>query len=157
MFCDSNRPFYMTSNIVELDAIDREVYTDFAIRNFKRSDKSLSKAIVERVYDTFDGLTFALQLTMEGTFMETAPGTVCTDDIIDNAITRTININAFAYRELLSVMPEKQKMLLYAIALEGKAETVLIKEHRLNSTSFLCYHIVEHYTASFHWLKKQPV
>ena len=60
-------------------------------------------------------------------------------DVIRTAIDAIIASNDTIFREILSNIPEKQKILLYAIAREGEAERItssdFIKRHSLVSAS----------------------
>ena len=94
---------------------------------------------METVYNLFKGHTFYIQKTFNEAFADTAQGEECTSEIIQTAIGNLIAYNDTIFREILSNIPEKQKVLLYAIAKEGKATQILsaefIRRHRLASAS----------------------
>lgn len=139
MFLSSARPFYRSSDIMELNAIDRDIYVPFIVGNFESRNRKISTENAGKVYDLFKGHTFYIQKTFNESFADTPEGEECTIDVIRNAIESMIDYNDTIFREILSNIPEKQKELLYAIAKEGEATQILsanfIKRHSLASAS----------------------
>ena len=125
MFLSSARPFYRSSDVMELDAIDKDIYVAFISEHFERRDRRVSTENAGKVYDLFRGHTFYIQKTFNESFADTLMGGECTLDIIRNAIHSMIDYNDTIFREILSNIPEKQKELLYAIAKEGEAVQIL--------------------------------
>jgi len=139
MFTSSARPFYRSSDILELNAIDEAVYVPFIMELFESRGRTVSKDAVQRVYRLFKGHTYYIQKTFNEVFSETLPGEVCTPESLIQTIDNLISENATIFREILSNIPEKQKELLYAIARDGEVERILssefIQKHSLSSTS----------------------
>lgn len=139
MFLSSSRPFYRSSDIMELNAIDKEIYVPFIIGHFESRNRKIKTENVNKVYDIFKGHTFYIQKTFNESFADTSEGDECTQEIIQTAIDSMIAYNETMFREILSNIPEKQKMLLYAIAKEGDATQILstdfIKRHHLSTAS----------------------
>ena len=139
MFLSSKHPFYRSADMLELKEIAREVYIPFVVENFKKSEKSITEEIVGAVYDFFRGHTFYIQKTFNESFADTPEGGSCTMEIVRTAITASIDSYDTIFREILSNIPEKQKELLYAIALDGEASAItsatFIRKHSLSSAS----------------------
>ncbi|MEG1544131.1 MAG: ATP-binding protein [Tannerellaceae bacterium] len=139
MFLSSSRPFYRSSDIMELNAIDKDLYVSFIIEHFENRNRKIKTENVDKVYDLFRGHTFYIQKTFNESFADTSEGDECTQEIIRIAIDSMIAYNETIFREILSNIPEKQKMLLYAIAKEGEATQILsadfINRHRLATAS----------------------
>ena len=57
MFLSHARPFYQSTSIKTLKAIDREVYADFATRLFEERQKRIIRETIYQIYDRFDGIT----------------------------------------------------------------------------------------------------
>ena len=97
---------------------------DKKIRNYRRFIK---------------GHTYYIQRTFNGAFADTPEGSECILEIIKNAIESIIDNNAVIFREILSNIPEKQKVVLYSIAKEGEVKAItssdFIKRHALTSAS----------------------
>lgn len=139
MFLSSSRPFYRSADIMELNAIDKDIYVPFIVEQFKSRKRKIDSEDVDRVYDMFRGHTFYIQKTFNEAFADTPIGNKCTMETISTAIDSIIAYNETTFREILSNIPEKQKMLLYAIAAEGEAKQVLsgefINRYGLSSSS----------------------
>lgn len=139
MFLSSKHPFYRSADMLELKEIAREVYIPFVVKNFKEFGKSITEEIVGAVYDFFRGHTFYIQKTFNESFADTPEGGSCTMEIVRTAITALIDSYDTIFREILSNIPEKQKELLYAVALDGEASAItsaaFIRKHSLSSAS----------------------
>lgn len=139
MFVSSKRPFYNSAEIMHLEAIPQNVYSDFAQKMFRDYGRDIEREAIATVYRTFDGNTFYMQRTMNGAFAETPEGETCGINTINNAIKAMIASNEVIYREMLSGVSVSQKTVLYAIAQEGLAKNVLgnafVKKYSLTSAS----------------------
>lgn len=139
MFDRSNHPFYKSSDNMNLDAIRRNVYVDFMCDKFEEKSRSLDIEVAKEVYDLFDGHTYYVQKTMNECFSDTPPEGVCGRDTLEMAISDILAGNDYYYRDQLSRMSIKQKMLLYAIARDGVATKMtsagFVKRHNLDSAS----------------------
>jgi AAA+ ATPase superfamily predicted ATPase len=139
MFLSSARPFYMSADIMELNAIAKKVYTDFIVNNFAKRNRKTTPEIASYVYDIFEGHTFYIQKTFNEAFADTLEGGECTKESIGKVIDEMIGLYDTIFREILSNIPERQKELLYAIAKAGKANQILsssfIKRYKLDSAS----------------------
>ena len=139
MFLSSNHPFYRSADVLELKAIARDEYVRFIVGNFSKFGKSIAESEAGAVYDFFGGHTFYVQKTFNESFADTPQGDSCTMDTIRTAISALIDSYDTVFREILSNVPEKQKELLYAIALDGEASAItssaFIRRHSLSSAS----------------------
>ncbi len=139
MFDSRNRPFYKSADNMTLDAIPREKYISFIMRQFSEKGRTVQPAVAEQVYDMFEGHTYYVQKTMNETFSNTSMGEECDRQTVEKALMTVLADNDNFYRELLSRMTLRQKTLLYAIAAEGKASQItsaaFIKRHSLTSAS----------------------
>lgn len=139
MFVSTSRPFYRSSDIMELNAIARNIYVDFIVGHFKKKNRSISPDDVNVVYDMFKGHTFYIQKVFNESFSNTPKGGKCSIETIMTSINDLIEYNDTTFREILSNIPEKQKELLYAIAIDGETKQItsssFIKSHKLDSAS----------------------
>ena len=139
MFTSAARPFYNSSDILELNAIPCEIYTQFVISQFDKRNKSIEAKEIEYVYALFKGHTYYIQRTFNEAFADTLEGEACSKEIIDRAVKTMIDSNDTIFREILSNIPESPKAVLYAIAKDGEATRIssadFIKRHRLKSAS----------------------
>ena len=139
MFSSAARPFYHSADMLELKAIPLEIYLPFVVNHFEKCQKHIDAANVEKVYNLFKWHTYYMQKTFNEAFADTPENAECTVDTIRDAIDDMVVSNDTIFREILSNIPEKQKILLYAIAREGEAERItsaeFIKRHSLVSAS----------------------
>lgn len=124
MFFSSKRPFFESAKAIRLEAIDREIYLDFAVRHFKEAGKTLDSDAFYHAYDTFLGVTFYVQRILKDAFAETPAGTKCDIKAIKQLIDKFIDENDSHIREQLSFITEPQKELLYAIHAEGQVQSI---------------------------------
>ena len=139
MFTSSARPFYNSADLLVLNAIAPDIYTQFICNLFAKRNRSIHQENAAWVYNRFNGHTYYIQRTFNEAYADTAEGTECTREIIETAIDTIIASNDTLFREILSNIPEKQKALLYAIAKEHEAKGItsaeFIKRHSLLSAS----------------------
>ena len=167
MFNSYSRPFYASTSALGLDEIPLEIYTEFAIRLFSNYNKVLTNDVIESVYNKwldkndkpvkiltqyhqyfgvkkavyskFSGNTFCMQKCFNTAFSITKENGTCTVETIDAAIDDILAENEHSYRLRLSLLSNRNKELLFAIAKEGVAEQItsgkFIRKHALQSSS----------------------
>ena len=139
MFHSQARPFYNSVSTMKLLPIPLEKYYEFANYWFSKTNKNIPFSIVEHIYMTMERNTFYLQKTMHELFEETSKGETCTLEQVNQIINKIIDENRDIYKHLLSMIPIRQKELLFAIAKDGKAEKIMsssfIHRHKLISSS----------------------
>ena len=174
MFNSSSKPFYQSAICMGLDPIPLETYTSFASRLFEERGKHISEELIERVYQQFNGCTWFVQMLMNELFSLTAHNERCDIDKLDLAMQNVILTQEGSYQDLMSHLAPKQKLILQAIAREGKARAVtssaFIKKYNLPSASSVqsaikgllkndiitqeddCYRVYDYFFAT--WLAK---
>ena len=139
IFLSPSRPFYQSVSMMHLDEIPLENYIDFVSRLFVANDRLVEKELIEKVYESFEGHTWYLQIMFNELFSLTSSGENCSLSMYDDALTNLISAQEFTSQEILSRLPEKQKEILIAIAKEGKAKSVtsgdFVKKYRLHTPS----------------------
>jgi len=139
MFFSAKRPFYQSAKPLRLEAINQDVYFDFAQSHFQQAGKDISKEAFTYVYETFRGVTLYVQRLMKDAYIDTLPGTTCDIDMVKRLTDNYIRENDSHLREQLSFVTEAQKELLYAIHTEGQVQSITSsafnRKHRLRSPS----------------------
>ena len=139
MFHSSSKPFYQSAISMGLDPIPIHVYVDFAERLFEERGKHVSRELVEQVYGMFDGCTWFVQMMMNELFALTGHDELCDVDKLEEARFNVIQLQEASYKDLLSRLAPKQKLLLQAIAKErlvkGITSSAFIKKYNLSSAS----------------------
>ncbi len=116
MFLSAKRPFYQSTQILLLDAIDKDVYYEFAQHHFQENGTILSKACFDDIYERFEGHTWYVQVILNRLYEYRKD--IDSLDIIAQTILELIAENAYSYQELLNAYSTVQVNLLTAIAKE---------------------------------------
>lgn len=139
MFNSPSKPFYQSAISMGLNPIPVDVYADFAMRLFEERDKHIKREIVEAVWNMFNGYTWFVQMMMNELFALTKLDETCTPERINEAHRNVIMSQESSYKDLMSQLPPKQKIVLQAIAKEGLAQNItsskFIKKYNLSSAS----------------------
>ena len=139
MFHSSSKPFYQSAISMGLEPIPVSVYVDFAERLFEERGKHVSRELVELVYGMFDGCTWFVQMMMNELFALTGHDELCDVEKLEEARFNVIQLQEASYKDLLSRLAPKQKLLLQAIAKErlvkGITSSAFIKKYNLSSAS----------------------
>ena len=139
MFNSSSKPFYQSAISIGLEPIPIHIYVEFANRLFEQRGKLIDKSVIEEVYRMFDGYTWFVQMIMNELFALTEEGERCGMDKIEIARKNVILTQESSYKDLLANLAPKQKLVLQAIAKEGRAEgltsSAFIKKYKLPSAS----------------------
>lgn len=139
IFNSPSRPFYQSTLCMALEPLPYDTYAAFCQQLFENYGKQLEREVVRAVYDDYAGYTWYMQMMMNELFALTEPGETCTTNMLKAALENIITSQRQVYQELLAQVPQKQKMVLEAIAREGKVKGVtsaaFIKKYSLPSTS----------------------
>lgn len=141
MFQSSKRPFYKSTSTMELRAIEISKYREFAQHWFVQGGREIGDETFDYLYNYFEGNTFCVQQLLHEAYDSTDKGGVCGKTLLRECLNGILANNSNGYREMLSRMTTKQKAVLTAIALEGKASKVtsasFLRTHQLESASMV--------------------
>ena len=139
MFQSPSRPFYQSVILFNLSTIPLEKYREFAVHHFESNDKHLDSDVVEELYDRFNGITYYLQRVMNYMYMFTPKGGRASKDSVDTMINEILSDSHDTYQNLFMQVPEKQRMVLLAIAKEDRVTSVssgaFVRKYHLQSAS----------------------
>ena len=139
MFTSPARPFYQSVSIYNLPLLPEDKYTEFCVRLFEEWGKHLELEVPRTLYARFEGVTYYMQRVMNELFSLTFADGLCTTEAIDQAVMNIIQNASPTYEDLMYQLPEKQTLVLRAIAKDGKAQNLtsgkFIKRHGLLSAS----------------------
>ena len=139
IFFSASRPFYMSSSFLNLAPIDEEPYHKFVQRHFEHAGKGISDDVITRIYQLFEGHTWYMQIFFNRLYEHTDKDTQAT--IVDaNAVLHAIvDAQQTVYQNMVTMLSERQRELLFAIGKEGRAEEItsmnFIGKHGLHSSS----------------------
>lgn len=139
MFNSPAKPFYQSAISMGLEPIPLSIYTAFATSLFAERGKYIEAEVVESVWKQYDGYTWFVQMMMNELFALTATNATCNLGMISEARRNVVMAQESSYKDMLSNLPPKQKIVLQAIAKEGIARNItsakFIKKYNLNSAS----------------------
>ena len=139
MFNSPSKPFYQSAISMGLDPIPLEIYNEFAIQLFEKRGKHIDSSVIEDIWNRYNGYTWFVQMMMNELFALTEDGAICHVDMIPEAQRNVVMSQESSYKDILSNIPPKQKIVLQAIAKEGIANSItsakFIKKYNLNSAS----------------------
>ena len=139
MFMNASRPFYQSVSVMHLDNIDVKVYDTFAKALFAEGNRTLADGVTEAVYAISNGVTWYTQKLFNTLYSGTPEGATCQVKDVQDALDYIIKTQAYSYEEILFRLPEKQKMVLIALAKNGPSKAVtssaFIKKYSLQSAS----------------------
>ena len=139
MFNSPAKPFYQSVISMGLEPIPINIYKEFAVSLFKDRNRLVETEVIEEIWNQYDGYTWFVQMMMNELFALTPSGGLCVTSMIADARRNVIMSQESSYKDLLSNMSPKQKIVLQAIAKEGVAHNItsakFIKKYNLNSAS----------------------
>jgi len=150
MFNSPSKPFYQSAISMGLEPIPISIYKQFATALFEERGKQIEPEVIEQVWNLYEGYTWFVQMMMNELFALTNTGEFCHTDMITEARQNIIMTQENSYKDLLSNLPPKQKIVLQAIAKEcmthsdptarkkvaqNITSSKFIKKYNLNSAS----------------------
>ena len=137
IFLSAKRPFYQSTQIMSLDAIDKSEYFQFAKFHFQKNNHTITEERFETIYSYFEGHTWYIQAILNRLYEYRK--NIINPDIIYFAIQEMLDENAYSYQELLNAYSGVQVNLLKAVAQEKIVSQInsgdFISKYRLKNSS----------------------
>lgn len=139
MFMNASRPFYQSVSVMHLGSIDMASYDAFAKNLFAEGGRGLSDGVTEAVYALSKGVTWYTQKLFNTMYAATPQGETCDAEQVEEALEYILKTQSYSYEEILFRLPEKQKMVLIALAKNGSTKSItsaaFVKKYSLQSAS----------------------
>ena len=136
MFSSSKRPFYQSTQLLTIGAINKCEYADFAMRHFSNHGVRLPREVFDVIYDRFDGHTWYIQNLLNRLYGYNKD---VEKDLVTYALEQIVAEQSYSYVDLLKAYSAGHVRLLKAIAQEGCVKEVLsgnfISKHKLRAAS----------------------
>lgn len=136
MFTSSKRPFYQSTQLINIGSIDRETYADFAIGLFAKCSKLLPRDVFFAIYEMYDGHTWYIQYLLNRLYGYNQDVDMV---MVSDAMEQIVSEQSYSYQTLLKSYSAGQVRLLKAIAREGCVKEILagdfISRNRLRAAS----------------------
>lgn len=125
MFLSAKRPFYLSSQMISLSPIDRDVYRIFANRFFKASGREISASDFDFLYDTVDGQTWYVQAILNRLFQYSTE--MIDRELIAKCIEELVQEQAQVFENYYALLTDNQALLLKSIAQEGRVHSPMAR------------------------------
>ena len=129
IFSNPARPFYNSVVFMQLLPIEVGLYVKFCQQLFLKYEKSVSPALVERLYECFQGITWYLQLSMNEAFTMAERGGCVDEEAYDQILNHLVDSKRFTFEDRYASLTEKQKTVLMAIASEFPNQVTLTSQN----------------------------
>ena len=118
MFSDYGRPFYQSTDFLQLKRIDRDIYADFIVRKFAENKRKINREDVLDVIDYYDTYTLYVQSYFNRLFATNEKN--ITLQLIETIKTTILEEREYIFYSYRSLLTNSQFCLLRAIAKEGE-------------------------------------
>ena len=137
MFVSPQRPFYQSTDIMNLLPLKENAYYEFANGFFKDKKGGIDEDVFYELYNTFDGCTWYIQSVLNRLYENYR--NVGTTEQLRSTILSVVESKTPQYESLTQFLTDNQFYLLKAIAKEGIVKEPtgkeFLKKHRLPSAS----------------------
>ncbi len=139
MFGSPQRPFFQSTEMMDLKPLDREVYYQFANHFFEKKRGSLEQDTFNQLYDMFEGHTWYIQAVLNRLYDSCLH--VKTMDSVNREIVHLVDSRSPQYESLSQFLSSNQFNLLKAIASEGVVTEPMggkfIRQHNMATASIV--------------------
>ena len=122
MFMSAKRPFFNSTRVITLRAIEEDTYYRWAKQFFVKAGGKLSQEVFTAFYGRVEGHTWYMQAALNRLYEShiAAENPECVGDVLASLVDE----NRDYYENLLMLLTDNQAKLLRAIAKEGKIKAV---------------------------------
>jgi DNA-binding transcriptional ArsR family regulator len=136
MFTSSTRPFYQSTQILNIGEIERQEYANFAIENFAKKNLKISEDTFNAMYDRFEGHTWYIQNLLNRLY---GYGEEVNLESVEFAVNQVVSEYSYSYIDLLNSLTASNVRLIEAIASEGCVKEIyageFISKYKLTGAS----------------------
>ena len=137
MFASANRPFYQSTQILNLYEIQEQSYYEFANEKLLGHGQQFNADAFGYLYEKLAGHTWYVQVLLNCLYESGEP--LITLDVIDDTLNRVVDENEATFQTFMRLVTHTQAKLLKAIAKEKSVQQALgqsfISQYHLGATS----------------------
>lgn len=137
IFSSAKRPFFQSTEKMNLYSIEESVYYDFASHWVMKNSIELPKDVFHALYQQFEGHTWYLQYILNLLYSDSS--SVITMQDLNSAISRIVQREKEAFQAMYDKLTDNQTAVLRAIAKEGIVKAInagdFIKKYKLKGSS----------------------
>ena len=117
MFTSAKRPFYRSTQIMNIDVIDEASYYQFACQHMVAHGQEISQDVFHELYAMADGYTWYVQVLLNRLYQSGVE--VIDSHAVKTALNKLIQEEEPAYQTYCRLITDRQLQVLRAIAKEG--------------------------------------
>lgn len=117
MFTSAKRPFYRSTQMMNIDVIDEEAYYQFACKHLAAHAQEISQAVFHELYSMVDGYTWFVQVLLNRLYQRSLD--LIDENAVRAALNQQIQEEEPAYQMYCRLITDRQLQVLRAIAKEG--------------------------------------
>jgi AAA+ ATPase superfamily predicted ATPase len=137
MFASANRPFYQSTQIMNLYEIEEQSYFKFAKKKLEAHHQLMDATVFDYLYHQLAGHTWYVQMALNRLYESNVP--TITTSLIDTVLNEIVDENEATFQTFMRLVTPAQTKLLRAIAKEGSVMQALshsfINQYNLGATS----------------------
>ena len=137
MFASANRPFYQSTQILNLNEIEEQAYCNFATAKLAAHRQQLNADVFGYLYQELAGHTWYVQMLLNRLY--DSGEKLITREVVDKVLTGIVDENEATFQTFMRLVTPIQARLLRAIAREGTVQQALgqsfISRYHLGATS----------------------
>ena len=137
MFALPRGPFYQSTQLMNIDVIDREKFSEFAEKFFVHSGRRYDRDSFAYLYGRFHGVTWYLQVVLNRVWERESGLDAC--ETVDQVVEQLVDEGESTYADLLMSQTISAQAVLKAIASEGVVKEIsskgMIDKYRLPAGS----------------------
>jgi hypothetical protein len=117
MFTSAKRPFYRSTQMMNIDVIDEVAYYQFACKHFAAHCQQINRDVFHELYTMVDGYTWYVQVLLNRLYQSGVE--VIDSHAVKTALNKLIQEEEPAYQTYCRLITDRQLQVLRAIAKEG--------------------------------------
>jgi len=137
MFMSSNRPFYQSTQMMQIEAIAEDEYRVFATRHLERQNQTISQDAFHELYAMVEGHTWYIQTILNRLYQRKVKN--IDEKEVRLTVAGILQENEASYQMFCELITETQRNVLKAIAKDGEVEEInsgtFLKRHSLGAGS----------------------
>ena len=136
MFSDKNRPFYQSAQLMLLNAIPLDAYTQFIQKHFTKNKQEIKTEQIEEFYTWCRAQTYCIQLVCNRLY---GMGTNITDSMINKVYSEILQEEGAVFSNYTNLLTDTQWSVLQALAKEEPVKSptanAFIQQYNLAAAS----------------------
>ena len=137
MFLSPSRPFFQSTQMMDIDVIDEHVYYAFASKHFRFNNQHIDEGTFHELYAIIKGHTWYIQALLNRLYQNGKAEIEYNDVLL--ALNQLLEENKAAYQVYCHLITDRQLAVIRAVAREGEVRepgsSVFLQKHSLGASS----------------------